>query len=95
MGAMTGVIASVVSSVLGYISSQLGITPTMEEAFQQLEESGQMPPEQLDVLMGMVDNPMFYIGLVLVGLIVGAVLGTAGGAIGASMFKKGGPLPEA
>jgi hypothetical protein len=94
MGALTGVIASVVSSVLGYISSKLGLTPTMEEAFQQLEESGQMPPEQIDTIMGFVESPMFYVGLVLVGIVVGAALGTAGGAIGASAFKKGGAFPN-
>ncbi|MEZ4698850.1 MAG: hypothetical protein R2834_00860 [Rhodothermales bacterium] len=94
MGALTGLIASIVSSILGFISSKLGLTPTMEEAFRQLEESGQMPPEQLDVIMGLVDNPMFYVGILFVGMIVGAVLGTAGGAIGASAFKKGGAFPN-
>ncbi len=94
MGALTGVIASVASSVLGYISSKLGLTMTMEEAFRQLEESGQMPPEQIDMIMGLVESPMFYAGLLLVSIIFGAALGAAGGAIGASAFKKGGAFPN-
>ncbi len=94
MGALTGVVASVVSSALGYISSRLGLTPTMEEAFRQLEESGQLPPEQVDTLMGFVENPLFYVVLLVVGMVVGSVLGTVGGAAGASWFKKGGDVPQ-
>lgn len=94
MGAIAGLIASLVSSVLGFIASKLGITPSMEEVFQELEDSGQMPPDQLDMFLGLMENPLFYVGMILLGMVIGAVLGTLGGAIGASLFKKGGELPN-
>lgn len=94
MGALAGVVASVIGSILQQTFSALGILPDWRDAIVEgLEQSG-MDPSQVDQWVETLTSPLAFIGLMLVGILFAAILSAIGGAIGASMFKKGGETAE-
>ena len=93
VGALAGIVAVVIGTIISLILSKLGITPdTMEAMRKGFEQSG-MDPSQQEQLIELFSSPLAYAGLIFLGIIIGSLLGAAGGAIGASMFKKGGEMP--
>lgn len=90
MGALAGIVAMAVGGVLSFLFMSLGLTPPLRQIIaDQLDVSG-MDSSQADQIMEMASSPLFIIGIVLVALVIYAILGAIGGAIGASLFKKGG-----
>ena len=94
-GAGLGAIATVASSLLGYVISfglqAVGVLPSQEEMIaRQREEllSQGMTAEQIDQAMGFATMASGPVGI-LVGVLIGAVVGAIVGAIAASIFKKG------
>lgn len=92
MGALAGVVAALIASLIGYVLMTMGLIPDMQQVLEQMSESGQMPDEQLEMMEGIFNSPLFFGGMIVLSTILGAILGAIGGAIGASMFKKGGEL---
>lgn len=96
LGMTTGAVGAIIAVLLGLLLQTLGITPTAEEVFAAMENSGafdDMPAEQLETTKNMMLMFSGWLGWV-VALIMGVIAGAIGGAIGAAMFKKG-PAPEA
>ncbi len=93
MGALGGVVAALVGSVVSYALMAMGLVPGVEEMIQEMYNSGAMEEEQLEVIAGFLNSPLATVAFVALGTIFGAILGAIGGAIGASMFKKGGEFP--
>lgn len=95
LGLMAGVVAALVGALLGVLLRTLGITPSPEEVWAQLEASGQfdnVPPESLETSRKMMEMMMGPVGYAIA-LVFGAIAGLVGGAIGAAVFKKGGERP--
>lgn len=95
LGAVTGAIGSILSSLLSLALQGLGILrgPAEQIEFQrqQLETQG-LSPEQIDQAMSMAEkftSPTFLLLFAVVGVLIGALVGAVGGSIGASLFKKG------
>lgn len=94
IGALAGVVAMVTASILQFVLMATGVQPSFREAIaDQLDASG-LDPAQVEQFMSMVESPFFVVGMILVGLVVYAILGAIGGAIGASVFKRGGEVFE-
>lgn len=94
MGALAGIVAMAVAGILQFLFMSMGLTPPFREVIaDQLDTSG-MDPAQADQILAMASSPLFIVGVVLVALVVYAILGAIGGAIGASLFKKGGDFFE-
>ena len=87
MGALAGIVAAIAASVLGYAFLALGIGPGIEEALDQLYDSG-LEQEQLDMIEGFIRSPLLWVGSVVVSTLFGTMLGAVGGAIGVSIFAK-------
>jgi amino acid transporter len=94
MGAMAGVVAVLLGSLLSYFMMMSGLAPTFEDVLQQMADSGQMPDEQFEVIEGIFNSPLIYVAFLGVGSVIGAIMGAIGGAVGASIFKKGGEFPS-
>ena len=61
----------------------------MAEAIEQALQSRMMDPEQADQIASMVTSPAFLVGAFVFSALLATLLGVLGGAIGASIFKKG------
>jgi len=96
-GAVIGVGASVIawalSSVLTWALTLVGIGAerfTKSGVIENLENS-QMTADQLDIIIPLIDDYFFV--TYAINLVVFAIFGAIGGAIGAKLFKKGGDEP--
>ncbi len=91
-GALAGVVAAIVASILGLLFMSAGIGPdvetAMEEAMNQLYDSGQFDEEQLESIEELSDSPLLFVGSTFFSMIVAALLGAIGGALGVSWFAK-------
>lgn len=92
MGALAAVAAGIVDGVIGLIFQALGLVPSAEEAAQAFLEGMQQAGsgEQAEAVRQLVESPLFLIAVFGIQLLIFAVLGAIGGAIGASLFKKEG-----
>lgn len=93
MGALGGIVAALVGSVVSYAMISLGLAPGMDAMLQEMYNAGTMPEEQLEAIAEFMDSPLAIVVFVAAGMLIGAILGAIGGAIGASVFKKGGEFP--
>ncbi len=99
IGALVGITAVVVSSLLDLLMGMLGL-PTAQELgqqFQQMIAGGDLTPEQkeqIEAANEQFNTPMFKVIGMAIGAAVFSAFGAAGGAIGAALFKKGGAAPE-
>ncbi|GIV58505.1 MAG: hypothetical protein KatS3mg042_1418 [Rhodothermaceae bacterium] len=100
IGALAAVLGGVISLVLNFVLMKLGIRHDLVISQFMLERFAEsMPPEQLDQIREQMSQPV-TLGTYLkqawygAGLIITAIFGAIGGALGAVMFKKGGALPE-
>lgn len=98
MGAIAGLIGAGVSTILNLVLMAIGIRHDLAVNQFMLDRFGdQMPPEQYDQMIAMIEKPFTIggwlaenvMGLVI-GLAVSAIFGAIGGVIGAKLFKKGG-----
>ncbi len=107
VGALTGLIGYLLTIPLSFILSMVGIIPSpfdteaqiqaARDRFQDQLDSGQISQEQFEQMVettAQFATPTMILGFMALALVVYAVIGAAGGAIGASMFKKGGPIEE-
>ena len=95
IGALSGIVAGLVSSVLGWFFRMIGLLPGAEELLDQMEQSGQfdqLDENMADMIYGWIEFSTGIGGIVL-GVIIALILGVIGGAIGAAMFKKGNTTP--
>ncbi len=89
LGALAGIVAMAVASILGFLFMAIGLTPPIRQVIEdQLDASG-LDPAQAEQIMEMASSPLFIVGIFLVALVIYAILGAIGGVIGASVFKKG------
>jgi hypothetical protein len=92
LGAGAGILAGIVSALIDYAIAALGGRPTfreqMEAGFRALEEGG-MGPDQLDQIRTWMDTPSVIVAAIAFGLLMIAVMGAIGGAIGAGAFRRG------
>lgn len=90
IGALAGLVAMVTASLLQFVFMMIGVQPSLREMVSdQLDMSG-LDPAQVEQIMNMVESPFFIVGILLVATVIYAILGAIGGAIGASLFKRGG-----
>ena len=94
LGALAGLVGTLVGWSLQQLLMLMGVLSTPEEAMDQAMRDSGADMEAMEGMlsfMEMFTNPLF--GL-LVGLVIGPLLGLAGGAIGAAVFKRGNDEPE-
>lgn len=89
MGALAGMVAMAIASILSYLFMAIGLTPPLRQLIEEQLDSSGMDPAQAEQIMEMTTSPLFIIGVFLVALVIYAILGAIGGAIGATVFKKG------
>lgn len=89
LGALAGIVAMAIASILGFLFMSIGLTPPWREAFEEQLDASGMDPAQIDQFMEMASSPLFIVGFILLGLVIYAIMGALGGVIGASVFKKG------
>ncbi len=89
MGALAGIVAMAVASIISFLFMAIGLTPPLRQLIEDQLDSSGMDPAQAEQIMEMTSSPLFIIGVFLVALVIYAILGAIGGAIGASVFKKG------
>lgn len=90
MGALAGIVALVVSGLIGFVFQAIGLMPSFSEAFEQGVSQGNTDPEQAEQIIEFITGPAGIATFIVVGLILYSILGMIGGVIGASVFKKGG-----
>lgn len=88
LGALAGLVAGSVQTVLDQLFVGIGIKPSWREEMQQGFDQSGMDPAQMDQVMAWFDSPFAFIGIVAIGLVIGAIAGGIGGAIGANVFKN-------
>ncbi len=103
IGALTALFGNILSSILAVVLSFVGIghnpfssKAAREAALRQLENQN-IPPEAYDQALQQIErftSPGFILLFAVIGLIAYALVGAVGGAIGASIFKRGGEVPE-
>ncbi len=94
LGALAALVAMVVSGLLSFLFTTIGLTPPLRQVIsEQLSTSG-LDPAQADQFMEMASSPLFIVGVILFVAVIYALLGALGGAIGASAFKPGGDLRQ-
>lgn len=98
IGLLAGLVGTVISLILNYILIEMGIRS--DQAITQfiLNTFGSnMPPEQYDAMVEQMNADLTlsaYLANGLFAAVVSLVFGAIGGAIGASVFKKGEESPE-
>ena len=95
LGAMAGVVCGVVAGILGLIFRAIGLLPGVDDIIEQMEQGGQLDqldPETADMIYSFIEFTAGIGGIVFV-LIIAVIFGVIGGAIGASVFKKGTTTP--
>lgn len=89
LGALAGIVAMAVASLLSFLFTAIGLTPPIRQVIEdQLDASG-VDPAQAEQIMEMASSPLFIVAFFIVALIIYAILGAIGGVIGANVFKKG------
>lgn len=107
MGALSGLAGYILSIPITFALSLAGIIPSPFDTDAQLEaardrfrdqlDSGQITQEQFEQMVdttAQFATPTMILLFMGLALVVYAVVGAAGGAIGASLFKKGGELTD-
>lgn len=89
LGALAGIVAMAVASVLGYLFMAIGLTPPIRQVIEEQLDTSGVDPAQADQIMEMASSPLFIVAFFVVALIIYAILGAIGGVIGANVFKKG------
>lgn len=93
MGALAGLVAGAVSSLKAIFDFVSGRSAAMqEEVIRNLEAQG-VNPDQMGPWLEFGTSPTWVATSVLMAIVISAILGAAGGAIGASLFKRGGETP--
>lgn len=88
LGALAGLVAGIVQTVLDQLLVSIGAKPGWREEMQQNFGQSGMDPAQIEQILEWLSSPMAYVGIVLVALVMCSVGGGIGGAIGANVFKR-------
>lgn len=89
IGALSGVLGAIIAGILTYILMTLGLDIAQNIQQSILENyGGNLSAEELEAMQGGT-GPLVYALGVLFNVVVYAIFGAIGGAIGASVFKKG------
>lgn len=92
IGAMAAAVGGIIAGVLTYLLEAIGL-PSIQEAIMGFYE-GNLSPEQMEqISQQQAQSPVMLFVYFLVALLVYTLFGAVGGAIGASLFKKGGETP--
>ncbi len=98
LGLTVGVLGAVISAILDYVLIQAGVRVDHTIMQFMLDRFGdQMPPESYDQLVQQMEEAITFGKFALqalIGVAFSAGFGAIGGAIGASVFKKGGDDPS-
>ena len=95
MGALAGIAGSLIALLLDQVVGLIGL-PTGTEIQQQIQQMfmpSNLDPDQLEQMQQQQEQfntPMFKAIGAVFGIAISAIFGAIGGAIGASVFKKGG-----
>jgi len=91
LGALAGVFYGLIGGVFGMILRFVGLSPTAEDAMQQMRDSGAFDQMDANAQQFMTSMMEFLLGpaSIVIGIVIGVILGVIGGAIGATIFKKG------
>ncbi len=98
MGVLAAIVAAVVSSLLNALFTLVGLAPGWGEMREQMMEGmqrGAGDPEQMETFRQLFESVWFVPGIILCSIVIYALLGAIGGAIGAASFKQGGDTPAA
>lgn len=88
LGALAGLVATLVQTVLEQLFVLIGLKPTwLEEMRRGFEQSG-LDPAQIDQMQELMSSPFAVVGVILIWLVLGAIAGAMGGVIGANIFKS-------
>jgi hypothetical protein len=97
LGLTVGLLGALVSAVLDYALIQAGVRVDVTIMQFMLDRFGdQMPPESYDQMVEQMEQAVTFGKFALqalLGVAISAGIGAIGGAIGASIFKKGGDEP--
>ena len=88
LGALAGIAYGVIITLLSRILMAINVTPDQNDILQQLEESGTLDTPGAEIALGMTEFFMGW-GGVAFAIVLGAITGLIGGAIGAAIFKRG------
>lgn len=92
MGALAAIVAAIVDGLFGFVFAALGLTISPQEAMRrsvdQMREGG-MSPEQVEAVQQFVESPLFLPSVMFCAIVIYALLGAIGGAVGASIYQKG------
>ncbi len=95
MGALAGITGFLTSALIGLAYwFAIGMPGIREFVERQMEAQGQAGIEGMEEIMGIMDHPLVIVGFIAVSLLIWVILGLAGGAIGAGVFKKGDAPPH-
>lgn len=95
MGALAGLVGFGTSMLIGLAYWAAVGMPSMGEFMRQrMEGQPGADPGQIDQMVAFFDNPIFPVIFVVASILIWVVLGLAGGAIGAGVFKKGDTTPS-
>lgn len=92
LGALAGLAAGVVQTVLDQLLVAMGVKPGWQEEMREGFERSGMDPAQMDQFAEWFSSPLAYLGIIVIGLVLGAIAGGIGGAIGANIFKRESPI---
>lgn len=94
MGLTVAIIGGLVSAVLDYVLIKMGIRADQAILQAVLDMMGDsMPPESYDQMVEQMEQEVTFGAFALqaiLGVVIFSIFGAIGGAIGASIFKKGG-----
>ena len=89
LGAGAAAVAALVSGLIGGVLSFVGLRPGWsqagERAVERMREQGS-PEQQVEMVRQMFESPFLPVAIVGCSLILYAILGAAGGAIGVALF---------
>lgn len=93
IGALAGVVGAILAGVFNQILMALGLdffSQGMREMMMQ-QFGGEMSPEQMEMMQqNQGGSPLFMLIGVAFNMVLFSIFGAVGGAIGASVFQKGG-----
>jgi hypothetical protein len=89
LGAGAAAVAALVSGLIGGVLSFVGLRPGWsqagERAVERMRQQGS-PEQQVEMVRQMFESPFLPVAIVGCSLILYAILGAAGGAIGVALF---------
>ncbi len=89
MGALGGLAAALIGTVVSFTLIEFGLLPGIEESIDKMYEQG-YSDEQIEASADFLRSTWAKPLMIGIGIVIGTIGGAIGGAIGAPIFKKGG-----